>query len=228
MHTLFCAVDVYNVLGYKNSRDIIAKQCSGVSKRYTTTNGGNQNKKFYKGGIIMNIIQSMIHEKLGEVRIIKSEDGNPMHTLFCAVDVVKSLGYPENSYRSTISRHCSAVRKTHGTDSLGREQNMNFIPLSDVFRLIDRSNKPEAIEFQDWLYEEVLPNLYQFGNYNTDNHITNPEFFNPEYTDGDINNAVQSVDMNRVIDGVLINDTIRIDTTNILRDSCIMIKDDFV
>ena len=173
----------------------------------------------------MNIIQSMIHEKLGEVRIIRSEDGNPMHTLFCAVDVVKSLGYPENSYRSTISRHCSAVRKTHGTDSLGREQNMNFIPLSDVFRLIDRSNKPEAIEFQDWLYEEVLPNLYQYGNYNMDNHINNPEFFNPEYTDGDINSAVQSIDMNRVIDGVLINDTIRIDTTNILRDSCIMIKD---
>ena len=173
----------------------------------------------------MNIIQSMIHEKLGEVRIIRSEDGNPMNTLFCAVDVVRSLGYPENSYRSTISRHCSTVRKTHGTDSLGRERNMNFIPLSDVFRLIDRSNKPEAVEFQDWLYEEVLPSLYQYGNYSVPNHINNPEFFNPEYTDSDINNAVQSIDMNRVIDGVLINDTIRIDTTNILRDSCIMIKD---
>ena len=129
----------------------------------------------------MNIIQSMIHEKLGEVRIIKSEDGNPMHTLFCAVDVVKSLGYPENSYRSTISRHCSAVRKTHATDSIGREQIINFIPLSDVFRLIDRSNKPEAVEFQDWLYEEVLPSLYQYGNYNMDNHINNPEFTNPMF-----------------------------------------------
>ena len=170
----------------------------------------------------MNIIQSMIHEKLGEVRIIKSEDGNPMHTLFCAVDVCNALGY-KNS-RDIISKQCRGVSKRY-TPTNGGNQSINFIPSSDVFRLIDRSNKPEAIEFQDWLYEEVLPSLYQYGNFSVPNHINNPEFFNPEYTDGDINSAVQSIDMNRVIDGVLINDTIRIDTTNILRDSCIMIKD---
>ena len=39
----------------------------------------------------MNIIQSMIHEKLGEVRIIPSSDGNPMNTLFCATDVCRVL-----------------------------------------------------------------------------------------------------------------------------------------
>ena len=58
----------------------------------------------------MNIIQSMIHEKLGEVRIIRSEDGNPMNTLFCASDVCNVLGY-RNS-RDTISRHCKGVVKS--------------------------------------------------------------------------------------------------------------------
>ena len=174
----------------------------------------------------MNIIQSMIHEKLGEVRIIRSEDGNPMYTLFCAVDVVKSLGYPENSYRSTISRHCSTVRKTHGTDSLGRERIMNFIPLSDVFRLIDRSNKPEAVEFQDWLYEEVLPSLYQYGNYSVPNHINNPEFFNPEYTDGDIKSAVQSVDLNHMTSFNLESgECVQIDHSNIVHDVVLIMKD---
>ena len=45
----------------------------------------------------MNIIQSMIHQKLGEVRIIKSEDVNPLNTLFCAADVVRSLGYNQTT-----------------------------------------------------------------------------------------------------------------------------------
>ena len=130
---------------------------------------------------MMNIIQSMIHEKLGEVRIIRSEDGNPMNTLFCAVDVVISLGYPKNNSSNVISRHCSDIRKTNATDSTGRDQIINFILLPDVFKLIDRSNKPEAVEFQNWIYNEVLPSLYQFGNYSMENHISNQEFTNPMF-----------------------------------------------
>ena len=141
----------------------------------------------------MNIIQSIIHEKLGEVRIIRSEDGKPMHTLFCAVDVCNALGY-KNS-RDIISKQCRGVSQRYATDSIGREQIINFIPLSDVFRLIDRSNKPEAIEFQDWLYEEVLPNLYQFGNYNMDNHITNPEFTNPMFDPQNV--SIEANDYNK-------------------------------
>ena len=54
----------------------------------------------------VNIIQSMIHEKLGEVRIIRSEDGNPMNTLFCATDVCRSLCYAENNIRTIIHISC--------------------------------------------------------------------------------------------------------------------------
>lgn len=40
----FCASDVCDVLGYLNPSDIIKKHCKqkGVSKRYTLTDGGNQ------------------------------------------------------------------------------------------------------------------------------------------------------------------------------------------
>ena len=71
----------------------------------------------------MNIIQSMIHEKLGEVRIIKSEDGNPMHTLFCAVDVCNVLDY--KNPRDIIIKHCRCVSKRY-TPTNGGNQNKKF------------------------------------------------------------------------------------------------------
>ena len=171
----------------------------------------------------MNIIQSMIHEKLGEVRIIKSEDGNPMHTLFCAVDVTRVLSYVDT--HGAIRRHCKGVLGIN-TPTNGGNQNINFIYLPDVFRLINRSNKPEAVEFQDWINEDLLPNLYQFGNYNMDNHITNPEFFNPEYTDGDIKSAVQSVDLNHMTSFNLESgECVQIDHSNIVHDVVLIMKD---
>ena len=134
----------------------------------------------------MNTIQSMIHQKLGEVRIIRSEDGNPMNTLFCATDVCRALCYNENNIRTIISRQCSGVTKRDATDSIGRVQSINFIPLYDVFALIYNSRKPEAIEFRDWVNKDVLPSLYQFGTYNVDNHIDNLQFTNPVF---DVNNV---------------------------------------
>ena len=34
-----------------------------------------------------------------------------------------------------------------------------------VYQLISRSKRPEAVEFQKWFYEEVLPSLRRTGSY---------------------------------------------------------------
>jgi prophage antirepressor-like protein len=41
-----------------------------------------------------------------------------------------------------------------------------WIPESDVYRLIVRSTLPAAEKFQEWLFEEVLPQIRKTGAYN--------------------------------------------------------------
>lgn len=57
---------------------------------------------------------------------------------------------------------------------------MVYIPEKDVYRLIMRSNLPNAEQFQDWVCDEVLPSIRKHGIYATDNVIdqilNNPDF----------------------------------------------------
>lgn len=55
------------------------------------------------------------------------------------------------------------VNKIKHSESLGSE--INIISESDLYRLIMRSNLPKAIEFQDWVVEEVLPSIRKTGKY---------------------------------------------------------------
>ena len=48
---------------------------------------------------------------------------------------------------------------------------MNFIPEGDLYRLIVRSNLPEAERFERWVFDEVLPSIRKFGLYATDTLI---------------------------------------------------------
>ena len=44
---------------------------------------------------------------------------------------------------------------------------MNFIPEADIYRLIFGSKLPQAEKFQDWVFEEVLPEIRSTGEYKT-------------------------------------------------------------
>ncbi len=57
------------------------------------------------------------------------------------------------------------VTKSTVTDALGREQEMLCINEPNLYRTIFRSNKPEAVVFQDWVFEEVLPAIRKTGSY---------------------------------------------------------------
>ena len=53
------------------------------------------------------------------------------------------------------------------TDSIGREQETNFIPESDLYRLVFSSKLPTAEKFTDWVTSEVLPSIRKHGAYMT-------------------------------------------------------------
>ena len=109
----------------------------------------------------MNELQIFNHPGFGEVRTI--EDGGAI--LFCGNDVAKALGYA--SPKDAVSAHCRGAVKRRLTDSIGREQETNFIPESDLYRLAFSSKLPTAEKFTDWVTSEVLPSIRKHGAYMT-------------------------------------------------------------
>lgn len=123
----------------------------------------------------MDGIQIFKNESFGEVRVA----GISEEPLFCAKDVATALGYSDTA--DAIQRHCKSGKKVfcpHGNGIGGT--NMVYIPEKDVYRLIMRSNLPNAEQFQDWVCDEVLPSIRKHGIYATDNVIdqilNNPDF----------------------------------------------------
>lgn len=108
----------------------------------------------------MNDIQIFNNLEFGEIRTIEL-DGKPY---FAAHDVARALGYTNPS--KATNDHCKNSVMRRGNDSLGREQEIKFIPEGDLYRLIVRSNLPSAEHFERWVFDEVLPQIRQTGNYN--------------------------------------------------------------
>ena len=114
----------------------------------------------------MNEIAIFQNPEFGEVRTI-TEDGQ---TLFCAKDVAAALGYKDTT--NAIKQHCRGVVKRHLTDSLGRNQETNFIPEGDIYRLAAKSELPGADRFERWIFDEVLPSIRRTGSYSVKKPMT--------------------------------------------------------
>ena len=72
--------------------------------------------------------------------------------MFIAKDVCAILGYVNGS--RDIQLHCKYPEKLSSTESVlltGQPNPIIIIPESDLFRLIMRSNLPDAEQFQDWV-----------------------------------------------------------------------------
>lgn len=65
-------------------------------------------------------------------------------------------------------------------DKLGRKQNKKFIDEGNLYRLITRSKLPQADEFEEWVFEDVLPSIRKHGLYATDN-VIEQTLRNPDY-----------------------------------------------
>lgn len=99
------------------------------------------------------------NEQFGEIRTLVV-DGK---VLFCGKDVALALGYKDTV--NALKQHCRGVVKHHLIDSIGRDQETNFIPEGDVYRLAARSNLPGAEQFESWLFDEVVPSIRKTGGY---------------------------------------------------------------
>lgn len=106
----------------------------------------------------MNEIQIFNNPQFGDVRTAGTAD----EPLFCAVDVAKALGYA-NPAKAVID-HCKGVTILE-TPTRGGVQQMKFIKESEVYRLIFKSNAPNAEAFTYWVTNEVLPSIRKHGAY---------------------------------------------------------------
>lgn len=97
--------------------------------------------------------------------------GNPVATvtlengdiLFCAKHVATALGYTNTS--KAIKDHCKGITNRYPLETAGGVQMMVFISEGDVYRLIASSKLPSAVEFEHWLFDEVVPQIRRTGGY---------------------------------------------------------------
>jgi prophage antirepressor-like protein len=114
--------------------------------------------------------------EFGRVRVILI-DNEPW---FLANDVAKALGYADPN--DAVRKHCKHTNLLKAGDLpllyVG-PRGTNFIPESDLYRLIFRSNLPEARDFESWIVEEVLPSITKTGMFS----VSKQGIYLPNFTD---------------------------------------------
>ena len=85
--------------------------------------------------------------------------------IFCLTDVAEILQI-KNPNPTRFNLNQKGVHKMY-TPTKGGNQEITFINEPNLYRVIFRSNKPEAVKFQDWMFEEVIPQIRKTGSYQT-------------------------------------------------------------
>lgn len=110
------------------------------------------------------------------LRTLTDENGEPW---FVAKDVCDILGTDTRDLRKILESD-----EITNVDSINIAQNGGKAPLiisePGLYRLVMKSRKPEAKEFQRWVTHEVLPSIRKHGAYMTqqtlDKALTSPDF----------------------------------------------------
>ena len=109
------------------------------------------------------------------VRVVLDDNQEPW---FCLTDVCKVLDISRSSDLLQIQRGDvkNETPKRNGaldpkgvsdyhTPTNGGIQKLKFINEPNLYRVIFRSNKKEALNFQNWVFAEVLPTIRKTGSY---------------------------------------------------------------
>ena len=116
----------------------------------------------------MNELQIFNNPEFGSVRTV-TKDGK---TYFVGNDVAKALGYSETA--KAIRTHCKGVSEMD-IPTNGGVQTMKMITEGDIYRLVIKSQLPQAEKFESWVFDNVLPSIRKNGGY-----IANQERMTPE------------------------------------------------
>lgn len=82
---------------------------------------------------------------------------------FCAKDVCEILDLTWSG--ATLENMPEGSKLMLKLNTSFGEKDTNFINIGGLFRLILRSNKPNAVEFQNWVCGEVLPEIFRTGSF---------------------------------------------------------------
>ena len=110
------------------------------------------------------------------LRTLTDEAGEPWFVLKDCMSIL-DLGNPTETVKMFDKDEFST---TEVIDSIGRRQQTYIISEPGLYRLVMKSRKPEAKEFQRWVTHEVLPSIRKHGGYMAGQERMTPERMTPE------------------------------------------------
>lgn len=99
-------------------------------------------------------------EQFGLIRTMV--DDKTQEVVFNGNDVASALGYTKAA--NAIRDYCKGVIDLV-TPTNGGPQKMKYLTEPDLYRLIMASKLPDAVKFQDWVCEVILPQIRKTGGY---------------------------------------------------------------
>lgn len=105
------------------------------------------------------------------LRTLTDEAGEPWFVLKDCMSIL-DLGNPTEAVKMFDKDEFST---TEVIDSIGRRQQTYIISEPGLYRLVMKSRKPEAKEFQRWVTHEVLPSIRKHGGYMAGQERMTPE-----------------------------------------------------
>lgn len=97
--------------------------------------------------------------QFGEIRTA----GTAENPLFCLGDLCRVLELRVDGVTPRLKK--DGYNRIGVIDKLGREQQSIFVNEQNLYKVIMRSDKPQAEPFQDWVCGEVLPTIRKTGGY---------------------------------------------------------------
>ena len=121
-------------------------------------------------------IESVSFENIaGNLKVFENSEFGQLKVLivdgkeyFPATECAKILGYSDTD--QAIRKNCRypSRRRVPHPQSKDKTIEKNFIPESDLYRLIIKSKLPSAERFEKWVMEEVLPTIRKTGGFVAD------------------------------------------------------------
>ena len=108
----------------------------------------------------MNELIQTFNFGINEIRTAIKDNGD---VYFCLTDVADVLEI-SNANPSRFSLDEAGVHKMYISYPSGSKQ-VTFVNEPNLYRVIFRSNKEQAEQFQDWVFNEVLPTIRKTGAY---------------------------------------------------------------
>ena len=111
------------------------------------------------------VIQKFVFADANEVRVVMRNN----EPWFVAKDVCKILGTRSDTVRQTAGnkRVMSINPNSIGVGNHGG-RDILIVNEAGLYKLVLAGRKKEAVKFQDWIVEEVLPSIRKHGVYMTD------------------------------------------------------------